>query len=216
MQVLSVNLRAQAETLSWQNQTVETGINKLPVSGPIHVNLLGLEGDQIMDKKHHGGTYKAVYSYATEDYDYWRTALERPDIPFGALGENLTTQGLDEANVCIGDQFQIGSVILEATEPRQPCRVLNMNFQEATLVKQFLAAGRMGIYFKVIQPGSLQAGDTICALKQAAMRVPLSEITRLHKREKEDTAGLERILHVPELPPEWREIFKTQLKKIQP
>lgn len=214
MKLLSVNLRTQYEHLTFLDQTVKTGINKLPVEGPAEVHTLGLAGDKIADKKHHGGVYKAVYSYAAEDYDYWRQVLRRPDIPYGSMGENLTTLGLVESQVNIGDQFQVGSVILEAAEPRQPCRVLGMNFEDMTLVKRFLAAGRMGIYFKVVQPGMLQAGDDVVLLKKAENSLPLSEITRLHKFEKEDRDGLERILSVETLPPDWRTIFELQLEKI--
>jgi MOSC domain-containing protein YiiM len=214
MKLLSVNIRTEYEELTFLDQAVKTGINKCPVEGPVSVHTLGLAEDKIADKKHHGGVYKAVYSYAAEDYDFWRTELARPDIPYGSMGENLTTLGLDESQVHIGDQFQVGAVILEAAEPRQPCRVLGMNFEDMTLVKRFLTAGRMGIYFKVLQPGTLQAGDVISVLKKAESSVPISEITRLHKFDKGDQDGLERILKVEALPPEWRKIFEVQLAKI--
>lgn len=212
MEILSVNLRKSFETLTWGHHEVQTGINKLPTVEPVEINDEGLVGDSIADKKHHGGEFKAVYSYAAENYNFWRLALNQPDLPFGAFGENLTTLGLDEETVDIGDQFQIGGVIIQATEPRQPCRVLGMNLQDMTMVKRFLEEARLGIYFKVIQPGMLTVGNPITRLTPRQPNgVPISEITRLHARDKKDVSGLERVLTVPVLPPQWREIFEKQL-----
>ncbi len=198
--VLSVNLRPAPETLRWLDQEVATGINKQPVDGPVRVGHAGLDGDTIVDTRHHGGTYKAVYSYAMEDYDFWRQALGRA-IPVGAMGENLTTEGLRETEIHIGDRFQVGSVILQAAEPRQPCRVLGMNFQDMGLVRRFLEAGRFGVYFQVLQPGILQAGDAITRIHRDPAGIPVGEISRLHKRDKDDLPALEAILRVSALPP---------------
>lgn len=216
MKVISVNLRNSFETLHWETHKVKTGINKLPVEGPVEINFEGLVGDSIADKKHHGGEFKAVYSYASEYYDFWRKNLERPDLPFGMLGENLTTQGLDEESVLIGERFQIGSVIIQATEPRQPCRVLGMNLQDMSMIKRFRNEGRMGIYFKVIQPGTLTVGDEIIRLGlPEGNSLPISEITRLYVREPQDIPALEKILQVPTLPPQWHDIFEKQLATAQ-
>ncbi|MBY0403459.1 MAG: MOSC domain-containing protein [Cyanobacteria bacterium] len=230
MNVLSVHLSLKPETLTYQGQQMESGIAKKPVDTPVYVDEEGLQGDTIVDRRFHGGRYKAVYSYAIEDYQAWGHMLAqdskakpgKPLSPFptGGFGENLTTQGLDASMVCIGDQFQIGKdLILQVTEPRHPCRTLGMHFQDMGIIRQFLKEGRFGIYYQVIQPGFVQAGDPILKLedtiqsahKNAGKKVFLDELSRLYFYDKDDVEGLENILSTPALPPQWRERFEEQL-----
>lgn len=211
MQIISVNRRVQLESLSFHGKTIESGINKQSTDEPVLITPDGLEGDCIGDLRVHGGEFKAVYSYAGEHYEFWRGELQRPGLPFGAFGENLTTQGFDEAMVHIGDRFQFGEAILQATEPRMPCRTMGMNFQDMGMIRRFLNEGRMGIYYKVIQPGLVKNGDVIKPLQSDPDHVPLSEIVRLYTVDTHDTAALERVLQVASLPPGWREAFEEQL-----
>jgi len=105
---------------------VETGIVKEPVNGPVMVRRLNLDGDGQADLTVHGGVEKAVYAYPSEHYDLWREELGVSDLPWGMFGENLTTAGLNEDTVNIGDRFRIGSCELIVTQPRMPCYKLGL------------------------------------------------------------------------------------------
>ncbi len=152
---------SKAREVQWQGRTVSTGIFKEPVAGQVAVHRLGLAGDEQADLAVHGGLNKAVYSYALEHYDFWRAELSRDDLPNGMFGENLTTRGLDESTVNVGDRFRIGTALLEVTQPRQPCYKLGIRFGDMGIVKRFARAGRAGLYFRVLEEGVLQPGDAI-------------------------------------------------------
>ncbi|MBP2437297.1 MOSC domain-containing protein [Microbacterium amylolyticum] len=140
-----------------------TGIDKRPVDGAVKVGKLGVYADVQADRKHHGGEKQAVYAYAQEDANWWAAELGR-DIPFGTLfGENLRTTGIDVSNVRVGEQWRIGTVMLEATSPRNPCMTFarRMGLEKAGWVKRFAQEGRLGTYFRVLKTGTITAGDTI-------------------------------------------------------
>jgi len=161
--VVAVSI-ATARTVPWRGQSVSTGIYKHPTDGRVRLRRLGLEGDEQADLEAHGGPLKAVYAYPSEHYAFWRKELPGTDLPWGAFGENLTTTGLDEDRVRVGDRFRIGSAVLAATKPRFPCYKLGIKFGREDLVPRFLASGRTGFYLKVLEEGSLAAGDAIVPL----------------------------------------------------
>ncbi|EXF26121.1 molybdenum cofactor sulfurase [Nesterenkonia sp. AN1] len=144
-----------------------SGIDKRPVSGPVRVRPLGLHGDVQADRKHHGGTEKAVYAYAAEDAQWWAAELGR-ELPAGSFGENLRLSGIDLDGAHPGERWQIGDqLVLEATVPRIPCATFGRWLDQPGWVKRFLAAGRPGTYFKVITPGKVQAGDRAAVIAVA-------------------------------------------------
>lgn len=145
---------------AFPNKTGATGIDKRPVLGPVEVKTLGLVGDEVMDSKHHGGPDQAVYLYTQPDYDYWTEVLgEAPAA--GAFGENLLISGPASAEVQIGQRFRIGSVLLEAAASRIPCETFAAHMHDPLFVKKFRQARRPGIYARVIEEGTLQAGDPV-------------------------------------------------------
>ena len=158
--VIAVSV-ASARSVPWNGQTVRTGIYKVPRPGRCRVRRLGLEGDEQADLEAHGGPLKAVYAYPSEHYAFWREELPGTDLPWGAFGENLTTAGLSEETVHVGDRFRIGSAVLAATKPRFPCYKLGIRFGREDIIPRFLASGRTGFYLKVIEEGSLGEGDAI-------------------------------------------------------
>ncbi|MBO0594230.1 MOSC domain-containing protein [Nesterenkonia sp. E16_7] len=158
-----------------------SGIDKRPVSGPVKVRTLGLHGDVQADRKHHGGTEKAVYAYAAEDAAWWATELGR-DLPSGSFGENLRLSGIDLDGAHPGERWQIGDqVVLEATVPRIPCATFGRWLDQPGWVKRFIAAGRPGTYFKVITPGTVQAGDRAAVI--AVAEAPGASIRETARRE---------------------------------
>jgi MOSC domain-containing protein YiiM len=205
--VVSVNVGLPRRVL-WRRREVTTGIFKEPVNGRVRVGGLNVEGDRQADLTVHGGADKAVYLYRAEHYPYWQEQLGRA-LPWGAFGENLTVEGTPlEDEVGIGDRFRIGSAELVVTQPRLPCFKLGLRFGDPVMVERFLAAGRSGYYLRVAKEGEVAAGDEIQLLVRHPAGVPVSEITRLFARDREDVAGARRILTVDALPADWRPFFE--------
>ena len=157
------------------DRKAKTGIYKEPIFEPVEVGEFGLQGDSVLNKKHHGGKDQAVYLYADEDYAWWSSELGRELEP-GTFGENLTTEGVDVNALAIGDRLTIGEVVLEATAPRIPCATLARRMEDGTFVKRFMAARRPGAYFRVVRPGSLKAGEAITLQRYEGERVGLLEL----------------------------------------
>jgi MOSC domain-containing protein YiiM len=160
LRVVSVNVGRPRE-VEWHGQPVTTSIWKAPVAGRVRVGRENLEGDRQADLSVHGGAYKAVYMYPSEHYEAWRREQPGLLLPWGAFGENLTTEGLLESDVRIGDRLRIGSAEFEVTQPRQPCYKLGVRFGRDDMVKLFLASGRSGFYLSVAREGEVGAGDAI-------------------------------------------------------
>jgi len=160
MKLLSVNVSCPKE-VTYRGQTVRTGIFKTPVADRVRVHRLNIEGDTQVDLRVHGGPDKAVYVYPHEHYEYWARELMRKDFAFGQFGENLTTRGLLEDDVRVGDVLRIGSALLRVTEPRLPCFKLMTKMNNFRFAQPFLASGRTGFYLRVLEEGEVGAGDLI-------------------------------------------------------
>ena len=119
--ILTVNIASVIHDGEWTGSEGRTGIDKRPVSGEIRFENEGVFGDSVIDRNHHGGYDQAVYAYAREDSDWWQQEIGR-ELNNGAFGENLTTEGIDVNESLIGERWQIGTVLLEVSQPRIPCR----------------------------------------------------------------------------------------------
>jgi MOSC domain-containing protein YiiM len=212
MKILSVNVGLPKE-VTWQGKLVTTGIFKEPVNRPVMMRALKLDGDQQADLTVHGGVNKAVYAYPSEHYSYWRAELPGVDPAWGMFGENLTTEGLFEEAVYIGDRFRIGETEVMATEPRMPCYKLGIKFGRADIIKRFLASRRTGFYFAVAREGLVSAGDAIQLIGRAQQEISVADITRLYAFEKSDLEELRRAIEVEALPENWKGYFQHQLEK---
>ena len=160
MKVVSINVGLPRE-VEWNGRIVTTSIWKSPVESAVRVSKLNFAGDQQSDLSVHGGSKKAVYAYPSEHYPYWQTVLKDVALPWGAFGENLTTEGLFENDVRIGDHFRMGSAEFVVTKPRLPCYKLGIRFNRMQIVKEFLGSRRTGFYFSVFQEGEVSPGDRI-------------------------------------------------------
>jgi MOSC domain-containing protein YiiM len=174
MQVISINVGLPRE-VEWRDGIIRTSIFKQPVTGRVHVDRLNIEGDRQSDLTVHGGVDKAVYVYPSEHYDFWRKELPDFDLPWGAFGENLTTTGLTEDAVRIGDRLGIGSAELVVTQPRMPCFKLTIRFGRADMIKRFYRSGRSGFYLAVAKEGEIGAGDEISLLNRDAEAITIAE-----------------------------------------
>ncbi|MBV9601481.1 MAG: MOSC domain-containing protein [Chloroflexi bacterium] len=154
--VASVNVSGQ-RTVEWLGRPVTSAIWKQPVGGPVSVRGVNLAGDDQADRHAHGGPDKAVYAYAVEDYRFWRDH-ERIAIEPGLFGENLTLVGVDVSGARIGERWQIGSLVLEVSQPRIPCYKLGMRLGDQMFPRRFAAAGRPGAYLRIVREGLVAAG----------------------------------------------------------
>ncbi len=154
-----------------------SGIDKRPVDGPIHVHALGVVGDEVADQVYHGGLDQAVYAYAAEDLAFWSEDIGRELSP-GVFGENLTTRGIDVTRAHAGDRWRIGGALLEISGVRIPCSVFQGFVDEAQWVKRFTIAGRPGPYFRVLEEGPVEAGDTIEIVEQRDHEVTVEFLFR--------------------------------------
>jgi MOSC domain-containing protein YiiM len=202
--VISVNV-GQPRDVPWKHTQVSTAIFKSPVDGPIDVKTLNLRGDQQADLAVHGGPNKAVYGYPSEHYSYWRTELPHADLAWGAFGENLTTRGLLEDQLHIGDRLRIGSALLMVTQPRVPCYKLTIRFDRDDMIKRFIASQTSGFYFAVVEEGQLAAGAPIEIAHRDPAAVSVADINRLYYGHAADKTLLRRAVNLDALPQGWRD-----------
>jgi MOSC domain-containing protein YiiM len=210
LRIVSVNVGLPREVL-WKGRTVSTGIFKDPVAGRVAVRALNLDGDRQADLTVHGGASKAIYAYPSEHYAYWREELPGVELLWGMFGENLTTEGLLEDAVGIGDRFRIGSAQVVVTEPRMPCYKLGLKFRRDDIIKRFLASRRTGFYLAVLNPGEVEAGDTVERLSRDPQGVTVADITHLYASKSRDAGLLRRAVSVEALPESWRAYFRDRV-----
>jgi MOSC domain-containing protein YiiM len=202
--VLSVNV-GQAQATRHSSVGV-TGIDKRPVQNAVDVRApgarrdglgSGLVGDAICDRRHHGGDDQAVYAYAREDLDTWAAAVGR-SLDNGCFGENLTTAQLDLTAALIGERWRVGdALVLEVSCPRIPCRTFANWLGEHGWIRTFTRAVRPGAYLRVIEPGSVQRGDSIAVVRRPDHDVTIGLVFRALTREP---LLLERVLAADALP----------------
>ena len=191
-------------------EPVRSGIGKRPVVGPVAVGAMGIAGDGQADLINHGGLDKAVYAYDRADAAYWENRLGRA-LPPGALGENLTVEGLPTTDVRVGDRFRIGDVLLEVTQPRVPCYKLGIHMGDAAFPAAFARALRVGFYLRVVEPGTLANGMPLTAMKKAETSLTVAELMRLYLSGERNTARLAAAVALPELSAAWREELSARL-----
>jgi MOSC domain-containing protein YiiM len=210
MKVVSINVGLPRE-VQWHGKTVLTSIFKAPVEGSVKVRRLNVDGDRQSDLEVHGGADKAVYVYPAEHYAFWRTELPGVDLPWGAFGENFTTEGLIEDAVHIGDRFKIGSAEFAATQPRMPCYKLAIRFGRPDIVKRFLRSGRTGFYLAVTREGEVTAGDGVASIARPELTISVADIVGLYSADAANQDLLRKASELPALPEGWRDYFRKRL-----
>ena len=190
---------------------VTTAIFKTRVEGRIKVNELNLEGDAQADLRVHGGWSKAVYAYPGEHYEFWRHELPEMELGNSQFGENLTTEGLLEDEVFIGDRLRIGTAEFVVTEPRMPCYKLGIRFGRKDILRRFLQNRKSGFYLAVTKTGNLAAGDAIEILSRDENRVTVKDIVRLWVQDKDDVETMGRALKIDVLPEGWKAPFRERI-----
>lgn len=209
VQTVSVGLPQIVE--AQPEQYVTTAIFKKPVEGRVAVGEFNLAGDAQADLTVHGGWSKAVYVYPSEHYDFWRRELPLTPIGDAQFGENLTTEGLLETEVFIGDKLRIGTAEFIVTEPRMPCYKLGIKFGRSDILRRFLKSRRSGFYVAVTKTGELGAGDEIEFISRDENKVSVTDIVRLYVEDKDDVETMKRAVSVNVLPDGWKDVFQRRL-----
>ncbi len=202
---------ARPRLMLYQGGTLNTGIFKSPVSGPVQLRTLNLDGDRQADLSVHGGPFKAVYAYPSEHYEYWKQELPGVEMPWGMFGENFTTEGMRESDLHIGDRLQIGAARVMVRQTRTPCLKLAAKFQRDDMIDRFLDSGRSGVYFSVEQEGSVVAGDSFQLVSAEPGAITLAEMNQLLVHERYNRDLLEKALTSEALPENWRDYFASRL-----
>jgi MOSC domain-containing protein YiiM len=200
-QVISVNV-GRGRDAEWAGRLRRTAIDKRPVTGPVSVEKLGLAGDEQVDKPDHGGYDQALYAYAREDLDWWVERLGR-ELRDGKFGENITTGGVDVTGALIGEVWRLGTAVVQVTSPRIPCAVFAGWMGEPHWVRKFADAGRPGAYLRVLDEGTVRAGDPVEVLSRPGERVTIADAMAAYYG---DAEIMRRLLRVAGRGAKWDEV----------
>jgi MOSC domain-containing protein YiiM len=207
--IVSVNV-GEPRDVEWFGRIVRTAIWKAPVAGRITVRGVNLAGDDQADRRVHGGPDKAVYAYAVEDYAWWSDELGETVGP-ATFGENLTTEGLDLSAAVIGERWEVGTTLLEVTQPREPCAKLGLRMGDAAFRERFAQAGRTGAYLRIVDEGDIGAGDPIEVIHRPGHGLT---IAGLYQRIGHPTPeGLQQIVAIRDVPENVRAWAARRLRR---
>ncbi|MEO1496495.1 MAG: MOSC domain-containing protein [Planctomycetota bacterium] len=192
-----------------------TSFFKLPVAGPVWASTLTLEGDDVADRRHHGGRDKAVCVYSADHHAYWRDDLSfGEEFGGGAFGENFTVAGLDEDTVCVGDRWRVGDADFEVSQPRQPCSKLARRWKTKDLTARVERNGLTGWYLRVIQEGAVTAGDPVERLARPLPEWTIARANEVMHHRKKDREATAELAGVELLANSWRGQLRRRLAKL--
>jgi MOSC domain-containing protein YiiM len=206
--VLSVNV-GTAREFAYSGRPAKSAIWKSPVVGRIAARGVNLAGDDQADRKAHGGPDKAVYAYAVEDSRWWEQEIGRP-LAYGEFGENLTTEGIEVNDALVGERWEVGTVVLEVSEPRIPCWRLGVRMNNKMFPRRFTEALRPGTYLRIVVEGDVGAGDQIRVVERPDHDLTIRDVFRIYTRDRHE---VERLLAVPRMSESWRRWADDWLRK---
>jgi len=214
VKLVSVNV-GRPRRVDWNGTVIFTSIWKTPVSGSVSVRALNIDGDEQSDLSVHGGRDKAVYAYPSEHYASWADELREVQLEPASFGENLTTEGLLETDVRIGDRIRVGTAEFVVTQPRLPCFKLGLRMGRHDMIERFVARNRSGFYLRVAAEGVLEIGSRIEFLSRVPDSPTVAEMSALRNGLVDDRDLLKRAIGAPALTPGWRDHFQKRLASIE-
>ena len=194
-------------------ENLQSGIDKKPVDRPLFLTKTGFIGDEQADKKHHGGMEKAVHHYDFDHYAFWKNELGHKavfDTPT-AFGENLSTSGLSEKDIAVGDVYRLGKAIIEVSQGRQPCFRLNVRFGVTDMSLRTQKSGRTGWYYRVLQEGEVTLQDELELLERLHEEWTIYRLWKAFYVTRTDYEELSHIASLNELSPSWRSLAQKRL-----
>lgn len=192
-----------------------SAIDKHCVSAPLHLTAAGLAGDEQADRRHHGGPDKALHHYPEEHYARWRAECPEADLAalrVGGFGENVSTVGLTEANVCLGDVFRFGTARIQVSQARQPCWKLNVRFGMPDMARRVQGSLRTGWYARVLEAGVVAPGAALCLIDRPHPEWPLARLLHHLYVDPLNTEALHAMTALAALSSAWRELAERRLR----
>ena len=211
MEVISTNI-AQPTTFTWNGEDVTTGIYKKPTDVPIYLGKEDVRGDEVSDRKVHGGEFKACYLFSANHYPYWRELYPNLDWTYGMLGENLTVKDLDERQLNIGDIYKLGNALVQITIPREPCFKFAHKFKTEDILQQFIDHGYSGTYVRVLEEGNVKTGDTFKLVAPAKNSISIFQLFELLFAEHKNKDHINLILNNDAAPKRLKKRLKFFIK----
>ena len=202
--VASLNV-GEPRLVTYRGMSFRTGILKTPIDAPLTLKRLNFIGDGQADLSAHGGIDKAVYCYPLEHYEFWRGEIRRSALPMGQFGENVTTLGLLESELRIGDVLRMGTALLQVSEPRIPCYKLVMHMNAGSdFSVRFLAANRTGFYCRVLEEGTVVPSDAITLVSREVSSPTVSEVIAATQFTDRDPVRLRQVVRARDISTKWR------------
>lgn len=206
--ILSVNVGGVRE-FKYDARLAKSAIWKSPVQGRIAIRGVNLDGDDQADREAHGGFDKAVYAYAIEDTRWWEKVIGRA-LVYGQFGENLTTEGIEVNQALVGEHWQVGTAVLEVSEPRIPCWRLGVRMDDNMFPRRFTEAQRPGTYLRIVVEGHVGADDEIRVIERPHHSLTIRDVFRIYTRDRDE---VERLLAVPQMSESWRGWAESLVRK---
>lgn len=210
MKVISTNI-ANPQPMVWRGKQITTGIYKTPVNQPIFLASENVRGDEVSDRRVHGGTYKACYLFSVDNYPYWKSLLPHLDWNYGMFGENLSITGLDESKIFIGDVYKIGEAIVKVTQPREPCYKLGIKFGDPGTLNTFIEHKHPGFYASVLLEGFVQVNDEMILIEKAKKSLSVRDFFELVFDKQKNQKHLKLAIKNEALPPKKRDKLKKYI-----
>ncbi len=210
MKVISTNI-GESTTVDWRGRKIQTGIFKYPVDHPIVLKKEDVQNDTVIDRKHHGGEFKACYLFASDYYEDWKRKYPHLEWDWGMFGENLTVEGLDENNLYIGDVYAVGNAVIQITEPRQPCHKLGIRFGNQKVIQEFIDYGHPGSYVRIVKEGSITKGDSLVLIDPAKNKLTVQQYNVLTNSKVKDLEVVKLAVNSDSIRPKKREVLKKLL-----
>ena len=211
MQIISTNI-AKPKTITFNGKQFTTGIYKTPTSTPIYLEKEQVRGDEISNRKFHGGEFKACYLFSADYYQYWENLYPHFEWNWGMLGENLTVKGLDETKINIGDIYKIGSALIQITQPREPCSTFGVKMGSQAILKQFIQHGHPGTYVRILEEGTVKVNDTFELVEKTKNSMTTAQLFKLLFAKEKNQELLALAINSDALPEKKRRKLQRFLK----
>lgn len=211
MKIISTNI-AKPTTFIWNGKEETTGIFKKPTGQPIYLTKNDVVNDEVSDRLHHGGFYKACYIFSAEQYPYWESLYPELDWGWGMFGENLTVADFDENDVFLGDIFKVGEATVQVSQYREPCYKFGYKFGSQKVIKQFIEHGFGGTYLSIIEEGHVAVNDKFALLERTQHKLSVASLFKLVYAKEKEQELLQIAANSKAIPPKKRTFFSSFLQ----